>query len=142
MQPSSWIWPNSADAKQGINLKWRGGAGRVALAAAAGGAVTKMNGVIPAAQMVISLFVTVAPSKSDSVGASERDATKRFAIPSEGTSGYLPVRHHPIVYQSSDIDWPQTKSFGEEDRGREGGRVGEARRRRGGCIRSWEKVKS
>lgn len=98
MQPSSWIWPNSADAKQGINLKWRGGARGRAAAAAGGGAVTKMNGVIPAARMVISLFVTVAPSKSDSVGVRERDATKRSAVPSEGTSGYLPVRHRPIVY--------------------------------------------
>lgn len=41
-------------------------------AAAAGGAVTKMNGVIPAARMVISLFVTVAASKSDSIRAGER----------------------------------------------------------------------
>lgn len=97
MQPSSWIWPNSADAKQGINLKWRGGAealAAAAAAAAAGGAVTKMNGVIPAARMVISLFVTVAPSKSDSVGA--RDATKRFAIPLREPPGTCPSDTAPL----------------------------------------------
>lgn len=52
-------------------MKWRGGAWALA-AAAAGGAVTKMNGVIPAARTAISLFVTVVASESDSVGARER----------------------------------------------------------------------
>lgn len=55
--------PPGFDQMQNKELICSGEEGR-GLAAA----VTKMNGVIPAAQMVISLFVTVAPSESDSVG--------------------------------------------------------------------------
>ena len=39
-EPSSWIWANSADAKQGINLSGSGLRAEL-------GALTKMNGIIP-----------------------------------------------------------------------------------------------